>query len=54
MSAAPGRPKQANAPSGLSPAALGLLAQGGTGQRANAFGVGPYSDDTQCRAWGCI
>ena len=38
-----GPPQGETAPSGLSPAAPGLLAQGGTGRRANASGVGLYS-----------
>ena len=52
MSATPGRPKQARAPSGLSPAAPGVLAQGGTGRRVTASGGDTSSEDTQCRAWG--
>ena len=43
MSAAPGRPKQARSPSGLSPAAPGLPAQAGTGRRADDSGVGTSS-----------
>ena len=38
MSDAPGRPKQATAPSGLSSAAHDLPAQIGTGRRGVAFG----------------
>ncbi len=38
--AAPGRPKQGTAPSGLSPAAPSLPAQGGTGRRVVASGIG--------------
>ena len=37
--AAPGRPKQGTAPSGLSPAAPGLPAQAGTGRRDVASGT---------------
>jgi hypothetical protein len=43
MSAAPGRPKQAKAPLGLSTAAPGLPAQGGTVRRAVASGIGMSS-----------
>ena len=42
--AAPGRPKQGSAPSGLSPAALGLPAQTGTERRAADFGSGTSSE----------
>ena len=38
MSAAPGRPKQARAPSGLSSAAHDLPARIGTERRGDAFG----------------
>jgi hypothetical protein len=44
MSAAPNRFKQANAPLGLSPAALTLPAQRRTGRRAVASGQGTYSE----------
>ena len=54
MSAAPGRPKQANAPEGLSTAALGLLSQGGTVRRAFACGIGPYSEDVSTPSVGVI
>jgi hypothetical protein len=52
MSAAPGRPKQARATAGLSPAARNLPAQIGTGRRDPASGKGTSSEDTKCRAWG--
>ena len=42
--AAPGRPKQGHAPSGLSPAAPSLPAQAGTGRRAADSGSGLYSE----------
>ncbi len=54
MSAAPGRPKQARAPSGLMPAAPSLPAQDGTGRRVVASGIDLYSEDTKCRAWGYV
>ena len=44
-----GPPQGKLAPSGLSPAAPVLPAQGGTGRRANASGVGPYSDHLRTR-----
>jgi len=43
FAAAPGRPKQGTAPSGLSPAASGLPAQTGTGRRAADSGSGTSS-----------
>jgi ATP-dependent helicase HrpA len=49
---APGRPKPGDAPSGLSPAALDLPAQVGTGRRDLASGIGLSSDDAQREAWG--
>ena len=57
MSAAPGRPKQANAPSGGSEARSGerggcMTAAPGRPKQANAPSGG--SEDTKCRAWGLI
>jgi hypothetical protein len=43
MNAAPSRLKQVSAPSGLMPVAPNLPAQVGTGRRAVASGIGPYS-----------
>ena len=54
MSAAPGRPKQARAPSGLRPAAPSLPAQAWTGRRAAASGGDSSSEDTSVPSVGVI
>ncbi len=50
--AAPGRPKQGAAPSGLSPAAPSLLSRVGQGEETQASGLGLYSGHTKWASVG--
>jgi hypothetical protein len=54
VAAAPGRPKQGTAPSGLRAAAPGLPAQGRTGRRAAASGSDSYSADRAATSVGAL